>query len=100
MQPGELLYRSHDVKKYTLYGGLPEPEFDYAAWANGFRPEDVDRRVRFLAHPPGAADAFLAQGFRWVVLGPEDAELERAAELWVKAERAEVRAEFPPLRIY
>ncbi len=99
-QPGELLYRSQGVKKYTLYGGLPEPELDYASEANGFLPELVAQRRQLLANPPTAVAGFLAQDFRWVILGPEDSRLSAAAEGWVRAGQAEVRAEFPPLRIY
>jgi hypothetical protein len=100
LQPGELLYRSRDVKLYTLYGGLPEPELDYEADVDGFTPQLLQERHRFLANPPSDVDGFLRQDFRWVILGPEDGRLATAAEGWVNEGRAELRAEFPPLKVF
>lgn len=100
LSPGELLYRSHDAKKYTLYGGLPEPELDYEADVDGFTPDLIEGRQRLLSHPPTDVEAFLRQDFRWMILGPDDAQLELAAADWVRSGRAELRAEFPPLKVY
>jgi hypothetical protein len=100
VQAGEGVFRSRGADAYAVYGGLPQPSTDWGVRAFGFGKALYEARRRMMELPddPGV---YLAQGFRWVVLGPEDGA--RAAEMarqWVNDGRAELAAQFPPLGVY
>jgi hypothetical protein len=98
-KPGELIYRTTNASAYSLYGGLPEPYLDYSADVH-FPPDIIARRNQLLSHPDATPEPYLAQSFHWFVLGPEDKEFAQNVAQWSAAGRADLRAEFPPLRVY
>jgi hypothetical protein len=100
VRAGEGVFRTEHADLYAIYGGLAQPTSDWGTESFGFRRSLFDDRRRLLAHPE-ASDAYLAQGFRWIVLGPGDGPRARqTAERWVHEGQAERAADFPPLMIY
>jgi hypothetical protein len=97
---GEGVFRSERADAYAMYGGLPQPTWDWGARSFGFSDALYDERRRLTAAPDDF-DLARKQGFRWFVLGPRDGpRVLAAAEQWTQENRAELVAEFPPLKIY
>ncbi len=101
-KPGELIFRAgeQNAKRYTLYGGLTEPYFDYNVFSHGFSSQLVNDRDKLMAHPSASPEPYLAQRFHWFVVEPNDREVSENLEHWKESGSAELRAEFPPLRVY
>jgi hypothetical protein len=99
VQAGEGVFRSQGADAYAVYGGLPQPTADWGVRTFGFGKALFDDRRRMMALPddPGV---YLGQGFRWLVLGPDDGPRADIARRLTDDGRAERVAEFPPLTIY
>ena len=98
LRAGESVYRTENAESYTLFGGLPQLYPQGGPF--GFSDSLFATRQRLIDHPPGDPGPFVDQGFRWLVLAPRDAALERSMQRWVKAGRADLVVEFPPLKIF
>jgi hypothetical protein len=81
-----------------MFGGLPQPAWDWGVRGFGFSEALYERRRRVLAHPEDLRED-VQQGFRWLVLGPSDAAVQQAAVPWIAAGDAELVASFPPLTV-
>jgi hypothetical protein len=99
VKEGEGVFRSERAEVYAMFGGLPQPGWDWGVQSFGFGERLYEERRRMTAHPEDLA-ADREQGFRWLVLGPRDGSALEAARRWVQAGDAEVAAEFAPLTIF
>jgi hypothetical protein len=79
-----------------MWGGLPQPTWDWGAERFGFGQRLFEERRRLIAHPADF-EALESQGFRWLVLAPRDGALLQASQRWIEENRAERVADFPPL---
>jgi len=100
VREGEAVYRTDHGNVYALYGGIPQPHWDWGVESFGFSQSLYDERHRLLADPPDSPAAFRAQGFRFLVLGPSDAKLAGFAARWAQQGKARLLAKFPPLEVY
>jgi hypothetical protein len=97
---GEGVYRSERADAYAMYGGLPQPTWDWGTLSFGFSETLFDER-RQLSAAPDDLDLARAQGFRWIVVAPHDGpRVAEAARRWTEEHRAVLFAEFPPLKVY
>jgi hypothetical protein len=99
VKEGEAVFRSERADTYAIYGGLPQPTWDWATRAFGFSEILYDERRGLLDHPDDL-DAYRLQGFRWFVLSSRDARVLATVTRWAQENRAERAAEFPPLTIF
>jgi hypothetical protein len=98
VEAGEGVVRSDHPELYAMFGGLPQTSEDWGVRGFGFSDALFARRRRMLAHPEDLHED-MAQGFRWLVLGPSDRAVEEAVKPWIVAGDAEVAASFPPLTV-
>jgi hypothetical protein len=98
VKAGEGVLRTEHAELYAMFGGLPQPAWDWGTRSFGFSEALYERRRRVLAHPEDLRED-AQQGFRWLVLGPSDAAVQQAAVPWIAAGDAELAASFPPLTV-
>ncbi len=98
VRAGEAVYRTENAESYSLFGGLPQLYPQQGPF--GFSDSLFVARQLLIDRPPHDPDPFVAQGFRWFVLAPRDAALEKSVQRWVDAKRAQLVAEFPPLKVF
>jgi hypothetical protein len=98
IRAGEAVYRTENAESYSLFGGLPQLYPQEGPF--GFSKSLFLARQLLIDRPPHEPGPFVAQGFRWLVLAPGDAALEQWVQRWVGAKRADLVAEFPPLKVF
>jgi hypothetical protein len=99
VREGEGVFRSEGGEVYAMFGGLPQPGWDWGVQSFGFSEGLYDERRRMNAHPEDL-EVLRQQGFRWLVLGPRDGAVIAAARRWVESGDAEIAAEFTPLTLF
>ena len=100
VREGEGVLRTERPEVYALYGGIPQTGTDWAVTAFGFSPALVEARSHLLNSPSAPRVDYLAQGVRWVVIAPGDAEREKSVMDWCSHGDAYLAAAFPPLKLY
>jgi hypothetical protein len=97
VRAGEVVYRARPAAwGYPVWGGLPLAWPDVMTTRWGFSPGRIHARCRLIEDLPEDPDdlpaepaPYLAQGLCWFVLGPQDGELNRRAERWLREGQAE-----------
>jgi hypothetical protein len=97
---GEGVFRTENADAYSAYGGLPQPNWDAGVLSFGFSDWLFSARQTLMQNPSAAPEDYSRQAFQWMVLGPKDGQLLTFAERWAADGRAQLAAEFPPLRVY
>jgi hypothetical protein len=98
--PGELVFCDvHLARAYAQQGGLSVPWIDGTVKYFGASRERIAARLAFLRAADPSPDAWLAQGFRWFVAGPEDQRAQELARAWQDQGRAREVQAFGEVRV-